>query len=70
MPKYPIAAAIKAEIFGSLIEALNDLEEEEADNPGQPLTASKLVMALWNCEERARHELTIEPTDAEREGVD
>jgi len=67
MPKYPIAAAIKAEILGSLIEALNDLEEEEADNPGTPLTVGKLVTALWEAEERARLELKqIEPTDTEK----
>ena len=69
MPKYPIVPALKAEIFGSLIEALNDLEKAEADNP-QPLTAGKLVAALWEAEERARHKLTIEPTDAEKEGTD
>lgn len=67
MPRYPIVPALKAEIFGTLIECLKDLEEEEADNPGQPLTAGKLVGALWEYEERARLKLTIEFTDEEKE---
>jgi len=66
MPKYPVVEAIKAEIFGSLIEALNELEEKEADAPGTPLTAGKLVTALWEAEERARRQLTIEPSDVEK----
>lgn len=67
MPRYPISAAIRAEVYGRLIEGLNDLEEREADNPGTPLTAKDLALVLWEAEEEARLELEqIEPTDTEK----
>lgn len=66
MPRYPVSAAIRAEVYGRLMEGLNDLEEREADTPGTPLTAQDLALVLWKAEEEARLELQqIEPTDTE-----
>ena len=66
MPRYPVSAAIRAEVYGRLIEGLNDLEEREADTPGTPLTAKDLALVLWEAEEEARLELKqVYPTSDE-----
>jgi len=66
MMKYPINAAIRAEVFSDLQASFSDLDNP--DGPAEtPLTVETLVTRLFECEMKARLELQqIEPTDTER----
>ena len=65
MVKYPISAAIRAEVFSDLQASFSDLDNP--DGPETPLTVETLVTHLFECEEKARFELKqIEPTDTEK----
>lgn len=65
MVKYPISAAIRAEIFADLQASFGDLDDPDGEET--PLTVETLVTCLFECEEKARFELKqIELTDTEK----
>jgi len=65
MPKYPISAAIRAEVFADLQASFSDLDNPDGEET--VLTVETLVTHLFECEQKARLELKqIELIDTEK----